>query len=100
MAIYKQAVDAYGVRTQVMMVIEEMSELTKEICKHFRGRPNIEAMADEIADVTIMLEQLRMLYGLNDMVCERMDFKVLRLAGRLAYGRDVKQEDRPPEVEG
>ena len=47
-----------------------------------------------------MLEQLRMLYGLNDMVCERMDFKVLRLAGRLAYGREVKQEDRPPEVEG
>ena len=49
-AIYKQAVDAYGARAQVMMVIEEMSELTKEICKHFRGRPNIEAMADEIAD--------------------------------------------------
>ena len=32
------------------MVIEEMSELTKELCKDLRDRGNIENIADEIAD--------------------------------------------------
>ena len=39
---YKQAIDTYGVRAQKLMAIEEMSELTKEICKDFRGKLNRE----------------------------------------------------------
>ena len=31
--IYKKAIGKYGVAAQLDMVIEEMSELTKEICK-------------------------------------------------------------------
>jgi len=95
-AVYEQALAAYGERAQVLMVIEEMSELTKEICKHFRGRPNIEELADEVADVTIMLEQLRLIYGLNAKVCEHMDMKVLRLKKRLGMepaASEVPEED-------
>lgn len=96
-AVYEQALAAYGERAQVLMVIEEMSELTKEICKHFRGRPNIEELADEVADVTIMLEQLRLIYGLNDLVCEHMDMKIIRLKERL--GMDPTDPDAPEEDE-
>lgn len=82
-AIYQDAIAAFGAENQEKMVIEEMSELTKEICKHWRGRDNLDAVADEIADVTIMLEQLRLIYNLNDAVCVHMDKKILRLQERI-----------------
>lgn len=87
-AVYAEAVERYGVEAQCLMVVEEMSELTKEICKISRGKIDLEGLADEIADVTIMLEQLRIMYDLNDAVCEHMDMKVRRLCKRL-HGEDA-----------
>lgn len=81
--IYRAVIYAWGAENQEKMVVEEMSELTKEICKHWRGRDNLDAIADEIADVTIMLEQLRLIYNLNDAVRAHMDKKILRLQDRL-----------------
>lgn len=82
-AVYEKACQKWGVTHQTMVAIEEMGELTKELCKNFRGRKNKDAIAEEIADVTIMLEQLRLLYGLNDAVCKYMDDKILRLDRRI-----------------
>lgn len=81
--VYQAALNKWGVDLQTMMAVEEMSELTKEICKIKRGKMDLDALADEIADVTIMLEQLRMIYGLNDAVCDHMDAKILRLQSRV-----------------
>lgn len=81
--IYELAVDRWGIEPQLLMVLEEMSELQKEICKFFRGVNNKEAIAEETADVTIMLEQLRLIFGNNQNVCEAMDKKMERLAERL-----------------
>lgn len=88
--VYEHAIDKYGIKPQMLMVIEEMSELTKAICKFFRVpgyvEPDegvIDAIAEETADVTIMLEQLRLILGINDNVCEHMDQKIERLAERL-----------------
>ena len=77
--VYQAALRKWGVDLQTMMAVEEMSELTKEICKIKRGKMDLEALADEIADVTIMLEQLREIYGLNDAVCDHIDAKILSL---------------------
>lgn len=81
--VYEEAIAKYGVQAQSWMVIEEMSELAKELCKMQRGKGSIEDLADEIADATIMLEQLRLMYGINDVVCQHMDYKVSRLRNRL-----------------
>ena len=81
--VYQEALNKWGVDIQTMMAVEEMSELTKEICKIKRGKMDLDALADEIADVTIMLEQLREIYGLNDAVCDHMDAKILRLQSRV-----------------
>ena len=81
--IYEKALRTWGTQAQIMMAIEEMSELTKELCKHFRGRPNGEEIVDELADVTIMVEQLRLIFGVNDAVCDQMDVKMLRLKKRI-----------------
>ena len=36
--ILEKALDTYGAQAQTLMVMEEMSELQKELCKHARGK--------------------------------------------------------------
>ena len=85
--VYGKALCAYGMETQLTVAIEEMSELTKEICKLFRGQQNTEAIAEEVADVTIMMEQIRYILGINDEVCAMMDIKIERLQERMLEER-------------
>ena len=80
---YTNALIQYGERTQLTVALEELSECQKEICKVIRGDGNMDHLAEEIADATIMLEQLRYFLGINDRVCEMMDRKVMRLDGKL-----------------
>ena len=54
---------------QYIMLFEEMSELQKALCKQYRGKGDSEAIAEEIADVQIMLDQMKAHYG-NER-CER-----------------------------
>ena len=82
--VYTHALFTYGQQAQMVVALEELSECQKEICKHLRGLGNAENMAEEIADATIMLEQLRYFLGLNETVCEKMDQKIQRLDARLS----------------
>lgn len=61
--VYGRAVTYYGESSRLLLTIEEMSELTKELVKRARGRNNMDAISEEIADVEIMLEQLKTLFG-------------------------------------
>ena len=63
----KLLIDHYGHESQKMMLLEEMAELQKEICKEFRGELNKEANTEEVADVLIMLEQVQMMYDISDI---------------------------------
>jgi NTP pyrophosphatase (non-canonical NTP hydrolase) len=81
--ILTAAISKYGKQAQMLMVLEEMSELQKEICKNFRGKNNTEEIADEIADVEIMLGQLRIMFDIEDMVQKHVSFKLDRLAKRM-----------------
>ena len=66
------------------MVVEEMSELTKELCKELRNRGNVENIADELADVEITLAQLKIIYNIHDLVEQHKDFKLHRFANNIA----------------
>ncbi len=81
--VYTQAIDTFGCDAQVVVAIEELSELQKELCKALRGNPAKAAIAEEMADVTIMLEQLRIIFDNEECVCHYMDSKVKRLAQRV-----------------
>lgn len=81
--VYTNALIAYGDKVQMIVAIEELSECQKEICKILRGGENFPHLAEEIADAAIMLEQMCMIFGLEDQVCEQMDRKVQRLDERL-----------------
>ena len=77
--VYAGALDTYGATNQMMKALEELNEVAIEIHRILGGRPSILHLAEEVADATIMLEQLRMTFDINDDVCKFMDAKVLRL---------------------
>ncbi len=81
--IYQAALDTWGAESQTVMVFEEMSELQKELCKNLRGRNNRDAIAEEIADVQIMLEQMILLHDCGTEVQKWRKWKLKRLAVRL-----------------
>ena len=87
--IYKAAIQTFGKREQKLMAIEEMSELTKEICKDFRGELNRENLIEEMADVLIMLDQMLILYKISGEEVGLMRIKkVERLKERLEKQND------------
>lgn len=82
--IILEAINKYGEDLQKTVAIEEMSELIKAICKNRRGAQNKPAITDEIADVYIMLEQLKMIYQITDeSVKRRIEHKIKRLERRM-----------------
>lgn len=84
------AIDKYGIDNQVDMVTEEMAELMQAINKYRRavlfaaGSLNEakDNVAKEMADVYIMLAQLGIILGNQNLVQEIVDSRV----DRLAYG--------------
>lgn len=81
--ICRAALETFGERAQMGMAVEEMSELVKELCKRLRGRDNLEAIAEEIADVQIMLRQLVILFDCKEVVDKYRRYKLERLARRV-----------------
>lgn len=81
--VYAMALDKFGAGKQMVVAIEEMSEVQKEICKAIRGNVDLKHLAEEVADATIMLEQIRLMYGINGEVCAVMDAKVERLRQKI-----------------
>lgn len=77
--VYEAALAKWGQKMQATVAIEEMSEVIKEITKAMRGDLCREHLAEEIADATIMLEQLRQMFNINDSVESWMDYKVAAL---------------------
>ena len=81
--ILKNALKHYGANSQRIVAIEEMSELIKELCKVARCEENIAHIAEEIADVRIMLDQLQIMFDCAGKVKMYEAAKVERLRKRL-----------------
>ena len=81
--ILGRAISFYGSEMQRVIAIEELSELQKELCKSLRSGADRPHIAEEIADVQIMLEQMMMLYECHEDVAIWRDRKVSRLYERL-----------------
>ena len=82
--IFKEAIKTYGIDNQMNVAIEEMSELTKEICKYKRGFDNRNNIIEEMADVFIMLYQLQIMLDITDYELVEMEGRKLsRLQERI-----------------
>lgn len=82
--LLKHVITTQGTYLQTMVAIEEMSELTKELSKAIRGFDNHNEIVEELADVMIMLEQLTIMYQVNELeLNEMMMVKLNRLEERI-----------------
>ena len=60
------AIDTWGTEMQIVVAIEEMSELTKALTKYIRADDAatiVTNIREEMADVGIMLNQLSLIFG-------------------------------------
>jgi len=71
--LYKKACETYGTNAQLEMVVEECAELILAIKKLKRNDRNRKEQVkkfhnflEELADVEIMLEQMRIIYALSE----------------------------------
>ena len=85
--IYRQAIWKWGKNLQMLMAIEEMSELQKEICKVIRGTGLMSRVNMEMADTEIMLEQLKVMFDNSEEVAEEKSRKLKRLLERLKVSK-------------
>lgn len=83
MNILERAIMEYGAYMQLDVAVEEMSELIKEICKYKRGNENYKQIAEELADVSIMIDQMKIIFGNANLVKEYRKQKLERLEKRL-----------------
>ena len=86
--IYKQALEKWGPLAQTNIMFEEMAELQKELCKNGRGKDNRSHIAEEIADVLIMLEQMMILHDCKELVTACKAVKLQRLERRIKEAAD------------
>ena len=86
-ALLDRAITTYGASAQMDMAVEEMAELTKALCKIIRAQAGCEVTAaignvsEEMADVQIMLDQLRIIFHRSTEEVE--EAKLERLKNRL-----------------
>ena len=76
--LYDEAIDRWGVVAQTDMAFEECGELIAALAKDKRGRVSKEELLTELADVTIMCEQLAYILGFDDYEKE-LNRKLIRL---------------------
>lgn len=89
--IYDALLKKFSPNAQMIVAIEELSELQKEICKYLRNKEQlylVKGLIEEIADVEIMLEQIKFLLSLDWQVEDMKDQKIRRTQERYLKERN------------
>lgn len=82
--ILSRAILKNGITLQSVICMEECSELVKEISKQIRGSGARTNLLEEMADVTVCLKQLQLMYNIPDDDLQLViNQKLARLEGRL-----------------
>ena len=81
--LYKKAIETWGIEAQVFMVMEETGEMLNALAKANRGRSTKEEIITELADVSIMMEQMAYYFGYTEFEEEKKK-KLKRLDRRLS----------------
>lgn len=80
--ISSQAIEKWGINAQLWMVVEECAELMNAISKYKRGREDKLSIIEELADVSIMVDQMSFYFDKTEFERIRED-KLQRLLDRL-----------------
>ena len=81
--LLQKALDTLGEEFQLMLLVEELGELLQAIGKVHRNKPgSVENMQEEIADVQLMLDQVKLIYDECE-INRIIEQKLIRLKSRL-----------------
>lgn len=81
-SLYDRVIAAWGIESQIKMVMEETGEMLSAIAKAGRNRATRFDVVTELADVSIMVEQMAVFFGL-DLFLDERERKLNRLQERL-----------------
>lgn len=81
--LFKRVIKKHGAQMQMVVAMEEMAELQKELSKAIRGKGNKNSIAEEIADVEIMLEQMKIIFDCKKEVRGWKKIKLARIKKRM-----------------
>ena len=103
-ALLQRAIDMNGPMNQVIKTFEEQGELAQALAKLSvnTGAPNPEYnqmadhVAEEIADVRIMLEQVCMIFDIEERAQQWRWHKLVRLKERLDAMEDNQRKGNEP----
>lgn len=86
--ICKEALEVFGEKHQVKKCIEELNELAVALAHYLDGKDQIDHVAEEIADVEIMLQQMLLLLGCQSTAdkyrTQKMESLVLKIKSKRA----------------
>lgn len=85
------ALETYGNEAQTRKLFEEIGEMMEAMCKCSAGRDKLTHLAEEIADVGIMLEQMAIMYDCEEEVERQRRYKLRRLEHRIEEARNAGQ---------
>lgn len=90
------AIELFGKQAQEIVAMEELSELIQALSKNMRGADNRSNISEEIADVEIMLEQLKIIFNnesetrlYKKMKMQRLEAKVFEQYMQQAEGDEI-----------
>lgn len=66
--LYKRAVTAFGARSQILKAVEELTELSLVLQHYLDNKAGDSEVLLEMTDVTIMLNQLTIIFGKDDNI--------------------------------
>lgn len=87
--LYSKLIMVYGKENQVIVAVEELAELQKELTKFLRKKLNRVNLSEEIADVEIMTEQLKLMFKCEQQVEDIKNYKLERTARELLGVKNV-----------
>lgn len=83
--VYKRIITWYGRKAQTIKACEELSELMDVLCKGLNKKMDLDALAEEMADVQVMIEQLKIIYNIPEEKLARIrKEKIERTQRRMA----------------
>lgn len=81
--LYRVALEVFGDSRQIEKTFEEIGEFMEALIKCKYGRDKMPHLAEEMADVHIMLDQMAVLFGCAEEVERMKRYKIRRLEQRI-----------------
>lgn len=91
---FGEIIEAFGKEAQMIVAVEELAELQKEITKKLRQKKgNIFGLVEEMADAEIMIDQLKVMFHIGDkeLATER-NYKINRTLEKIKKAKEKKNK--------